>query len=100
MCNWGITRRVTIEQRIVVDSCLARAVIALNHAGVRTTGSCCGHGKGAGSITITSSSIQTAIELGLAVRVPRNDKDRNPKDCFSFGTMRAQPTPFDFTGDA
>lgn len=35
-----------------VDRCLARLVVALNAAGALTSGACCGHGKGPGSILL------------------------------------------------
>ena len=35
-----------------IDACIARIVQALNVGGVRTASSCCGHGKGPGSIIL------------------------------------------------
>ncbi len=35
-----------------VDRCIAGLVEALNVAGILTAGSCCGHGKGPGSIIL------------------------------------------------
>jgi hypothetical protein len=35
-----------------VDSCIAPIVSALNRAAIRTTSSCCGHGKDAGHILL------------------------------------------------
>ena len=35
-----------------IDACIAPMVVALNKAGFVTIGSCCGHGKGNGSILL------------------------------------------------
>jgi hypothetical protein len=74
MCDWGALQRITIRQSIVVDACLADLIVTLNEQGVRTTGCCCGHGKGPGSVTITPSSIERASELGYCVAL-RGDFD-------------------------
>ena len=58
---------------VKVDKCIAPIVRALNEAGVRTNGSCCGHGKEDGYIQLydgrelvitgeARSSFQTAKE--------------------------------------
>ncbi len=60
MCEWGTDTEVTLceplpsshRTSIPVDACIAPLVQALNDAGIETTGSCCGHGKGDGSITL------------------------------------------------
>lgn len=53
MCKWG--RSVSLEidgETKAVDSCIATIIDALNKGGVRTTGSCCGHGKNHGDILL------------------------------------------------
>lgn len=65
MCKWGTTvpMLVTIPadlsctgeiaQRIKpIDACIAAIVYALNVAGIKTSGSCCGHGKADGWIVL------------------------------------------------
>jgi len=65
MCNWGTYVEVLawhsadsthdgIEQLAPtkVDACIAPIVSALNLASIRTASSCCGHGKGPGSILL------------------------------------------------
>ncbi len=65
MCEWGRTVMTNVkvpaglshtgEERWVnkpVDSCIAPLVQALNEAGIHTSGSCCGHGRGPGSILL------------------------------------------------
>ncbi len=60
MCKWGDTTEVRLCKPkrfsgkifVAVDSCIASIVQALNSAGIETTGSCCGHDKGRGSITL------------------------------------------------
>ena len=59
MCKWGTDVMVTlcrpklVSGRLVVpvDECIAPLVQLLNDRGVRTTGCCCGHGKGPGFIS-------------------------------------------------
>lgn len=65
MCKWGTTKDVivSIPARLShtghertgpapIDACIAPLVEALNAAGVVTDASCCGHGRGAGSIIL------------------------------------------------
>lgn len=35
-----------------IDRCIAQLVAALNAGGIRTVASCCGHGRGPGSIAL------------------------------------------------
>lgn len=65
MCEWGDTvpLKVWIPKQLShtgearwdekpVDACISRIVQALNDGGVCTIASCCGHGKGDGSILL------------------------------------------------
>ena len=65
MCEWGtsVQMEVTVpahlshtgeaRRKVVdVDACIAPVVKALNHGGIYTVASCCGHGKGPGSIIL------------------------------------------------
>ena len=65
MCDWNDTVNVMVtvpaalsatgeDRRTVksIDRCIAPIVRALNEGGVLTTSSCCGHGKGPGSILL------------------------------------------------
>lgn len=65
MCEWGtdVPVAVTIpadlsythedrEDVKLIDACIAPIVEALNEAGIRTDGSCCGHGKADGWIVL------------------------------------------------
>lgn len=76
MCKWGTDRRVIIQQEITVDSCIADEIVELNRLGIRTEGSCCGHGKGRATTLITPSSMNRAIELGYEVTT-------DPRSCAS-----------------
>ena len=67
VCKWGTNRRVVIQQEITVDSCIADEIVELNRLGVRTEGSCCGHGKGFPAALITPSSAEKALKLGYEV---------------------------------
>lgn len=74
MCDWYLEDVVLVpgtpEQRGVwCDPCLAPLVGALNAAGIRTVASCCGHGRGAGSIIVAAGDghielLITAFESG------------------------------------
>ena len=65
MCKWGTTVPVEVivpadqshtgQDRPTtkpIDACIAPLVEALNEAGIRTDGSCCGHGKADGWIAL------------------------------------------------
>lgn len=58
MCERGSTSLVWLQrgdllgQAVSVDSCLAEIIQALNDGGVKTTGSCCGHGEKPGMIAL------------------------------------------------
>jgi hypothetical protein len=65
MCNRGdeVILRVPISEDLScsgyfhfaykgIDCCIAPIVQALNDAGIYTSGCCCGHGKGDGSILL------------------------------------------------
>ena len=74
MCEYGtevqMPVRVLPSKEIKVkgvDACLAPLVKFLNDNGVQTWGSCCGHGKNRGSISIDESSIRRVLELGFSV---------------------------------
>lgn len=40
------------RRKVKIDACIAPIVKALNDAGIKTRQSCCGHGKGPGSIEL------------------------------------------------
>jgi hypothetical protein len=56
--------KIEITQRIKVDKCIAEEIKWLNSQGVRTEGSCCGHGKSYSQALIKPSSVNKAKELG------------------------------------
>lgn len=45
-----------------IDLCIARLIAALNRAGLHTANSCCGHGKGTGSVIFADGSELTIEE--------------------------------------
>lgn len=70
MCKWGTTTdvEVTISADLShtgkefvklakIDSCIAQIVKALEQGGIRMRASCCGHGKGPGSITLEDGRV-------------------------------------------
>ncbi len=52
-----------------IDSCISHFVEALNTAGIYTGGSCCGHGKGDGCISLHD---------GTVLIIERHDPDDMP----------------------
>lgn len=55
MCKWGDTVAIEVSKdgkTTRVDKCIVSIVVALNRGGVKTTASCCGHGKGPGCIIL------------------------------------------------
>lgn len=75
VCKWGdtIPIKVTIpanfsytgQQRkkiAQIDRCIASLVNALNLAGIRTDGSCCGHGKTPGWIVLNDGRMLTITQ--------------------------------------
>lgn len=88
MCEWGDTVRVRVtvpaqlsytgqDRRAVkaIDRCIAPIVRALNTAGIRTDASCCGHGKGNGSIILSDGRelVIMARKEKLTITVPNPD---------------------------
>lgn len=81
MCDWGTTDHVRLHRprpvsgRLVVpvDRCIAPLVQMLNDYGVRTLGSCCGHGKAPGWVSYEDAA-GTAREIPLA-RVGQREGD-------------------------
>jgi len=55
---------IKIIQRIVVDKCIAKEIKWLNRKGVRTEGSCCGHGLEPPSAIIRAGCFKKAVKLG------------------------------------
>ena len=59
---------ITITQRISVDAEIADEIVWLNQQGVRTEGSCSGHGSAKPTAMIIPSNAKRAEELGYAPR--------------------------------
>lgn len=70
MCAWGTTTPVTITrpadtththqetiEPVPIDTCIAPLVAALQHAGIITRASCCGHGHTRGSIILDDGRV-------------------------------------------
>lgn len=65
MCNWGTDTEVLLitpahlshngvsyQSYRSIDSCIVPLILALNDAGIHTSGCCCGHGKSDGSVIL------------------------------------------------
>lgn len=50
-----------------IDRCIAPEVLWLNYHGVRTAGSCCGHGKMPGSIIVEDGQRRAMLSLGYVL---------------------------------
>lgn len=70
MCEWGteVVLRVNMPAELSrtgesrwdhkgIDACIAPIVQALNDAGILTSNSCCGHGKGDGEIYLQDGRV-------------------------------------------
>lgn len=53
-------------KRMQIDSCIAPIVAALQRAGIHMRGSCCGHGKGDGSIELQDGRCLIVRKQGAA----------------------------------
>lgn len=66
--------RKSNNDSILVDSCMSDLIKALNKAGVKTLGSCCGHGERPGTILISLDNLSIhnlGEELRVAITLPR-----------------------------
>lgn len=83
MCEWGNEKKVWVRipaplshtgyarwKRVKIDACLAPIVKAMRNMGVKTTYSCCGHGKGDGIIICEDDRV-----LVLTTRAKLEDAD-------------------------
>lgn len=72
MCDWGTTavvgtpdwlweERAIPENGIAIDSCIADQILAAWNEGVRTLGSCCGHGERPPNVVLTQDPDQPAL---------------------------------------
>ena len=67
MCKWGTSQTVRLcsplevsgRTEISVDACIADVVQLLNDNGIKTLGSCCGHGKGLAKIELEAPKCRT-----------------------------------------
>ena len=91
MCDWGtdVVLRVPIPASCShtgefrwdekpVDSCLAPMVAVLNAAGVYTGGSCCGHGKTQGYISLHDGRVLVIGDHAWAVKVRFTNPEEAP----------------------
>jgi hypothetical protein len=93
MCDWGDNIEMTVPipancshtgvfrwDTKKIDKCIAPIVKALNDAGLFTGGSCCGHGKRPGCISMHDGTVLTICKtdpdkMPCAVLGPRSAKD-------------------------
>lgn len=78
MCDWGTTTPVRVKvpadlshtgqprwKLAEIDACIAPLVRSLQEHGIDMRGSCCGHGRGDGSIE---------LQDGTAITIPRRTR--------------------------
>lgn len=83
MCDWGDSVVVSVlvpasvsctgsdrRAQKPIDRCLAPIVKALDRAGVRMTGSCCGHGRGPATIALEDGSELVLLKTGWQLSIP------------------------------
>lgn len=83
MCDWGDSVVVSVlipasvsctgsdrRARKPIDRCLAPIVEALDRAGVRMTGSCCGHGRSPATIALDDGSELVRLKAGWQLSIP------------------------------
>ena len=54
-----------------IDQCLVGLVFQLNAAGIKTVGSCCGHGRGYPNITCVPGTEEALRDFGCKIIVTR-----------------------------
>lgn len=85
MCEWGTEKLLEVaipahlsstgvekRKEVGIDACIYELVKALNTGGVATITSCCGHGKGPGSISLADGRemiIATSPQEGRKIDV-------------------------------
>jgi hypothetical protein len=72
MCTHGTDRKITIEQTIVVDDCIADEIIWLNRIGMHTIGCCCSHGAGNPKAYVVNNCRELAKKYGYELYQDEN----------------------------
>ncbi len=93
MCKWGTDVEVPVivpasnsytgcdrPDIVKIDACIAPIVDALNRAGVRTDGSCCGHGQYPGWIVLHDGRLLTITENDRENCVPASSAEEGRTD--------------------
>ena len=80
MCEHGtLTEVETIRDgKRKIDSCISELVDTLNRFGIKTTGSCCGHGNDVGNILFDNDQVVIFFVGGeprVMLRLPILDKE-------------------------
>ena len=76
---------------VAIDKCLLPEILGLWERGIKTTGCCCGHGRGEMSfIGVREEFIPKMKELGYVVRFnpcrPGDEDSFVPKTCCQYGS--------------
>ncbi len=74
MCKNNNFLYIWLEKELKpIDSCIALLILRLNLAGIKTVGSCCGHGKGYPNVTCVPGTEKALREFGCKIIVTRQD---------------------------
>lgn len=76
MCNKRNTIKTYVEmsnKSVRVDSCISMLIYTLNRNGIKTLGSCCGHGKYNLSIVIQGLGGEI-IDMVSGIEIPRKKR--------------------------
>lgn len=75
MCQHNTYSYVWLDGKLkAVDSCIALLILQLNLAGIKTSGSYCGHGNGYPNITCLPGTENKLEEFGCKIIVTRKDE--------------------------
>ena len=74
MCQHNTYLYMWLDEKLKpIDSCIALLVLQLNLAGIKTVGSCCGHGKGYPNVTCIPGTEAKLQDFGCKIFITRGD---------------------------
>ena len=74
MCKHNEFAYVWLDKKLIaIDRCIAPLILQLNLAGIKTSNSCCGHGKGYPNVICAPGTKESLKEFGCPIAVERKD---------------------------
>lgn len=87
MCEHHTYSYLWLDGKLIpVDQCITPLILQLNLAGIKTIGSCCGHGKGYPNITCAPGTEEKLQEFGCKIIVTKQNGNVEaffPVNCWS-----------------